>query len=177
VRIQRIARDIPSKDIVAGPAKISNLRQLLADDMAKSKWRCRCIRCREVKGDYDPRETIRLFRHDYQASAGKEVFLSFENGGRTKLCSLLRLRLTPDKKALIREIHTYGRQLSVGKRRTTVSPQHKGFGKKLVKEAERIARTEFGVKKIAVISGVGVRDYFRDLGYKLEDTYMVKRLS
>ncbi len=72
VRIQRIARDIPSKSISAGPAKISNLRQLVSGD-------CKCIRCREVKETYAPTEKLYLFRQNYQASGGKEIFLSYEN--------------------------------------------------------------------------------------------------
>lgn len=177
VRIQRIARDIPSRDIVEGPAKISNLRQFLSDDMAKTGWRCNCIRCREVKGKYNPKEKVGLCRQSYEASDGEEIFLSFENKERTKLFSLLRLRLTSDGKAFIRELHTFGQQLPVQKEETAVSPQHKGLGRKLVREAEKIVKNEFGVKKIAVISGVGVRDYFRKLGYKLEDTYMTKGLG
>jgi elongator complex protein 3 len=55
-------------------------------------------------------------------------------------------------------------------------PQHIGLGKKLVLEAERVAREEFGAEKIAVISGVGVRNYYRKLGYRLKDTYMIKSL-
>jgi elongator complex protein 3 len=51
-----------------------------------------------------------------------------------------------------------------------------GLGKKLVAKAERITKKEFGLKKIAVISGIGVRDYYRHLGYKLEGTYMVKNV-
>ena len=49
--------------------------------------------------------------------------------------------------------------------------QHKGLGKKLIKEAEKIAKG----KNIVVISGIGVRDYYRKLGYRLKDTYMIKR--
>ena len=86
VRIQRIARDIPSKSIIAGPAKISNLRQLVSG-------RCKCIRCREVKENYDPKEKLYLFRQNYPASGGQEIFLSYENKNRTKLYSLIRLRL------------------------------------------------------------------------------------
>ncbi len=175
VRIQRITRDIPSKTIVSGPAKISNLRQILLEDMEKNKWHCHCIRCREIKENYDPKEKIYLFRENYLASDGQEIFLSFENKTRSKLYSLLRLRLASDRLAVIRELHTYGQQLSIGRGSTsTNSPQHKGLGKKLIKEAEKIAKKEFKIKKISVISGVGVRDYFRQLGYKLENTYMVK---
>jgi len=198
VRIQRITRDIPSRSIVTGPAKISNLRQILAEKMEKEGWRCKCIRCREVRENYDPKEKIYLFREDYEASRGKEIFLSFENKNRTKLYSLLRLRITSKNKAIIREVHTYGPLVPIGVKK--LSPQHRGLGKKLIKEAEKITKKEFGfhpvkspvklpsasfnrgakqfnrVNKIAVISAVGTRDYFRKLGYKLRDTYMIKIL-
>lgn len=174
VRIQRISRDIPSKTIVAGPAKISNLRQLLLEKIKREGWQCRCIRCREVKEKYLPKEKLYLFRENYKASGGKEIFLSFENKNRTKLYSLLRLRLSSQNKALIREIHTYGPMVPLSRKQTAI--QHQGLGKKLIKEAEKIIEKEFNLKKIAVISGVGARDYFRKLGYKLEDTYMVKSI-
>ena len=176
VRIQRIARDIPSKSIAAGPAKISNLRQLVGGH-------CKCIRCREVKGNYDPKEKLYLFRQNYQASSGQEIFLSFENKNRSKLYSLLRFRITSQNTAIIREIHTYGQlqpiaqDQDVGGFASNISPQHKGLGKKLIAEAEKISRREFKVKKIAVISGVGARRYYRKLEYKLEKTYMVKNLG
>jgi elongator complex protein 3 len=54
--------------------------------------------------------------------------------------------------------------------------QHHGFGQRLVVEAERIAKGEFGARRMAVIAGVGAREYYRRLGYELEDTYMVKPL-
>jgi elongator complex protein 3 len=195
VRIQRITRDIPSKSIVAGPARISNLRQLLANSMEKpdksrgiltgppqsgkaglggENWHCRCIRCREVKGDYDEKEKIFLFRKDYQASCGNEIFLSWENKDRSKLYSLLRLRILKNL-AIIREIHTYGQLVPVAQKQ--IAAQHQGLGKKLIQEAEKIAKDEFKTKKIAVISGVGVRGYFKKLGYQLEDTYMVKSIE
>ncbi len=173
VRIQRITRDIPSKNIVAGPAKISNLRQIISQDMRKGNWQCRCIRCREVKGNYDKNEKIFLFRKDYKASGGKEIFLSFENKNKNKLYSLLRLRIL-ENSAIIREIHTYGQLVPVSKKQTAA--QHQGLGKKLIKKAEEIVKKEFGLKKIAVISGIGVREYFKKLGYKLENSYMVKTL-
>ena len=173
VRIQRITRDIPSHSIVSGAARITNLRQMLAEDMKKEKWQCKCIRCREVKGDYDLKEKLSLSRKDYKASGGKEIFLTFENKLKTKLCSLLRLRITSDGKAIIREIHTFGQLQTIGKQKEK-SPQHKGLGRKLMEEAEKIVKKEFKIKKLAVISGVGVRNYYRKLGYRMEDTYMVK---
>ena len=171
VRIQRITRDIPSKSIASGPAKISNLRQLVGGG-------CKCIRCREVKGNYDPKEKLYLFRQNYEASGGKEIFLSYENKNRTKLYSLLRLRITSANQAIIREVHTYGQAKSiVGLRKSHNGPQHKGLGKKLIAEAEKIAKREFGIKKMAVISGIGARGYYRKLGYFLEGTYMFKTLG
>ena len=193
VRIQRITRDIPSKSVVAGPAKISNLRQILLEGMKRGNrqgeenksssspfagaWQCKCIRCREVKESYMPKEKIYLFREDYSASDGKEMFLSFENKNRTKLYSLLRLRLTSRNEAVIREVHTYGQLLSIVRGlASNNSPQHKGLGRKLIKEAEKITGREFNLKKISVIAGIGARDYFRKLGYKLKNTYMVKNI-
>jgi len=196
VRIQRITRDIPSLSIVSGPAKISNLRQILAKELEKEGKPCLCIRCREVKEDYNPKEKLKLFRQDYQASDGKEIFLSFENKKRTKLYSLIRFRIPSQifsgkkhflsilkNSALIREIHTYGQLVPISETNPVVekshywariTPQHQGLGKKLVKTAERIIKKEFNLNKIAVISGVGVRNYWRKLGYKLKNSYMIK---
>jgi len=170
IRIQRISRDIPSSRIIAGPAKISNIRQILKNQNLK----CKCIRCREVRTDYNKKEKPQLIRKDYKASGGKEIFLSFET--KTKLYSLLRLRKTSDNKAIIREIHTFGQQLPIKERIKSLSPQHQGFGKRLIKEAEKITKKELKLKKISVITAVGVRNYFKKLGYKPENTYMVKAL-
>jgi len=195
VRIERIIRDIPSPRITAGTKTISNLRQIIANDMERENWHCQCIRCREIKGGYDINEKIILTRRDYQASGGTEIFLSFENENETKLFSLLRLRVTDNGTNLItgnasenmvsplqntnaigiiREIHTYGIQTAIGKKST--SAQHTGLGRKLIAEAEKIAKTEFGVKKIAAISSVGARAYWRKNGYKLKQSYMTKFL-
>ena len=185
VRIQRIIRDIPSQNIVVGPGKISNLRQIIARDMEKENWRCNCIRCREVRENYNPKEKIYLYRQEYEASNGKEIFLSYESKDRTKLYSLLRLRISYTKRkpvfpvlknsAIIRELHTYGRLVPISQKEK--APQHRGLGKKLIAEAEKITKNEFKLKKVAVISGVGVREYYRKLGYRLKDTYMVKYLE
>ncbi|MDD2732094.1 MAG: tRNA uridine(34) 5-carboxymethylaminomethyl modification radical SAM/GNAT enzyme Elp3 [Candidatus Pacebacteria bacterium] len=187
VRVQRLIRDIPSQSIIIGPAKISNMRQILKQARGKENWHCKCIRCREVKESYDPKtiNTLKLFREDYNASGAKEIFLSYEDKSREKLYSLLRLRIPlKDKEnpfsvlkssAIIREVHTYGRLNPIG-HTLSKSPQHKGFGKKLIEKAEKIAKEEFGLNKIAVISGIGVRGYYRKLGYTLKDSYMVKRM-
>jgi len=193
VRIERIIRDIPSPKIITGPTKTSNLRQIIGQELKKEGWECKCIRCREVKTKYNLKEKLFLFREDYSASGGKEIFLSFENKKRERIFSLLRIRIPSyffeeknhflpvlQETAIIREIHTYGQLVPISKRKT--APQHKGLGKKLIKEAEKIvytefnksAKKEFNLKKIAVISAVGAREYFTKLKYRLKDEYMIK---
>ena len=184
VRIERVIRDIPSADIVTGGVKTSNLRELV-----QKKTNCKCIRCREVKEKYDPKEKLHLFKKEYVASGGKEIFLSFENKNRTKLYALLRLRILKKTQkslpvlknsALVREIHTYGKMAQIHQgqilRSSGSFAQHKGLGKKLMDQAEKIAKDQ-GFENIAVIAGVGVRGYYRKLGYKLKNTYMIKKLS
>ena len=208
VRITRLIRDIPSTSIIAGN-KISNLRQVLKKKSEEENWQCKCIRCREVRNKFISRpakvgagrDLPLLFRQDYNASGGKEIFLSFEDKERKNIYSLLRLRinsgvhslecknyrLKPElhslnnlnvlkNAAIIREVHTYGQMIPINSK-SKKSPQHIGLGKKLILEAERITQEEFNLKKIAVISGVGVRNYYRKLGYRLEDEYMVKYLK
>ena len=187
VRITRLIRDIPSQDIVAG-SEVSNLRQEIQREMSRRKLYCNCIRCREIKG-HQYKEKIELVRRDYLASRGKEIFLSFEDKTKRHLYALLRLRLPSyyfshkkhfikelNNAALIRELHTYGNVVPLHEEQQSAI-QHKGLGAKLMKKAEEIASKEFGVQKIAVISGIGVREYYRKLGYKLEGTYMIKKLK
>ncbi|MGB3988483.1 MAG: tRNA uridine(34) 5-carboxymethylaminomethyl modification radical SAM/GNAT enzyme Elp3 [Minisyncoccales bacterium] len=173
VRIQRLIRDIPAQEIEAGTT-LSNMRELIAKESKKEGWSCQCIRCREVRGFYDPLDDISLFREDYDASDGREIFLSFEDVGRKRIYSLLKLRIS--EKAIIREVHTYGKQLPTKKRRES-SPQHKGFGKRLIEEAEKIVAKETDLKKLSVISAVGVRNYYRKLGYRLDKSYMSKKIK
>lgn len=186
VRIMRLIRDIPSNSIICGN-KVSNLRQIIATESKKENWQCKCIRCREIKEKEIPKK-IKLFRYDYSASKGKEIFLSFEDSKRKHLLAFLRLRIpsqifkkekhfikTLNNSAIIREVHTYGKTIPIGAKNKK-AVQHKGLGKRLIKEAERIAKKEFKLKKIAVISGVGVREYYRKLGYRLKNEYMIKKL-
>jgi elongator complex protein 3 len=185
-RIQRLIRDIPTNNIVAG-CLIPNLRQELQKQMKKEGWQCKCIRCREVKNDYNPKDKIKLFRQDYNGSQGKEIFLSFETTDRKKLFSLLRLRIPSqilNKKshfikelqnsAIIRELHTFGQMVPVAEKK--IAPQHKGLGKKLIKIAEKITKKEFSLNKISVISGIGVKEYYKKLGFAPNGTYMTKNL-
>ena len=186
-RLNRIIRDIPGHYIEGGySTKFVNMRQLLQDDMRRNKWGCECIRCREVKGNRVALDTIEFHCETYRASGGVEYHLSFDTD--KYLIGFLRLRL-PDRDssvsdrdvlpcirgcALIRELHVYSNLNDVG---NTIegSLQHRGFGKQLVAKAEEIAR-ERGYHKIAIISGTGVRGYYKKLGYQLIDTYMIKEI-
>lgn len=181
VRIVRVIRDIPAFDIVAGN-KTSNLRQLLLEKMAQQNKHCRCLRCREPHDTPIDFTKIKLIRRDYEASEGKEIFLSYEDTKNDKVLSFLRLRITAQwsikeltGSVLVRELHSYGILAPLKKNQKT-NVQHRGLGKKLMIFAEKIVKKETPYKKIAVISGIGVRDYYRKLGYRLNGTYLVKKL-
>ena len=185
-RVTRLFRDIPAPRIKAG-SKLSNLREVVQKELKQKGLTCKCIRCREVRKDYNLKEKIYLFRKNYKSSEGKEIFLSFENKQRKKLFSFLRLRIpsfyfskkshfikTLEGASIIREIQTFGMQVPISEKK--LAPQHRGLGKKLIKKAEKITKEEFELKKIAVISGIGVRMYYKNLGYQLKQTYMIKPL-
>jgi len=178
VRIIRLIRDIPGESIIAGN-RITNLRQVMKDRGVA----CKCIRCREAGDNKFEIRNLKFVIIKYKASGGDEYFLSYESKDGRVLYGFCRLRLeTQNVKSplppllkgagLIRELHVYGELVSIGKSKKV---QHAGLGKKLMAEAEKIARQN-GYKKIAVITGVGVRGYYRKLGYRLENSYMVKNL-
>ncbi|MHA2397768.1 MAG: tRNA uridine(34) 5-carboxymethylaminomethyl modification radical SAM/GNAT enzyme Elp3 [Promethearchaeota archaeon] len=191
VRIQRIMRDIPATLITAG-CKKSNLRQLVHDRLVDLGEKCNCIRCREYgfsnnKGEIniDNSLDIKLCRQDYEASKGHEVFLSFETQEENHLFGYLRLRkpsefahrpeLNDGKTMIVREIKVVGEMVPKDMKPNRLAQiQHRGLGKLLMKEAETISRQEFEAKKLAVISGLGVRDFFYDLGYTLDGVYVSK---
>ena len=187
VRVSRLIRDIPGQYIENGN-KITNLRQVIEDQMKKEGKACKCLRCREVghvKIDGIEDLTPHFFVDEFETTGGKEFFLSFEDKLRQVVFAFCRLRIVdknpknPAKKisypAFIRELHTYGQLLGIGVHSQDHS-QHKGLGKKLILEAEKIVK-KHNIDKLAVISGVGVRDYYRKNGYRLQKTYMVKYLG
>ena len=170
VRIQRLVRDL-TKDDQEKVLVDSHLRQRLH----QVKVRCRCIRCREVKDAVQRPVVLKVF--GYKASGGIEYFLSFVDD-KDRLYGLLRLRILNDKhrfdwQGVIREVHVYGQAVEVGGGDSKI--QHQGLGIKLIQEAEKIAKWH-QVSKLAVISGVGVRNYYRRLGYRLMSSYMVKEI-
>jgi elongator complex protein 3 len=187
-RIDRVARDIPSDEIESG-TRVSNIRQILEERLIREGTPCRDIRSREIGNSNFKPEEVELVVREYEASEGREVFLSYEDVGQDKLIALLRLRfnvkrITDNEKkghfiseldgaAIIREVHVYGKQIAVGA--NSSEKQHKGWGGKLMADAERMAK-ENGFKKMAVIAGIGTREYYKKHGYELEGTYMVKFL-
>ena len=193
VRIQRIMRDIPAYLIEAGCNK-SNLRQLVQEKLRETDESCKCIRCREygiIKRTQLDEESslnnIKLFRFDYEASNGQEIFLSYENNQENYLVGYLRLRkpsefahrpeLNDGKTMIIREIKVVGELVPKDMKPSRLSQiQHRGFGKLLMENAEKISSEEFDVKKLAVISGIGVRDWFYKMGYELDGVYVSKTI-
>ena len=191
VRIQRIQRDIPA-DLIAEGVRKGDLRVLVQRKLAEESARCRCIRCREVghvryKLGLEPDlSDVEFVVRRYHASEGEELFLSFEDVGRDILIGLLRLREPspnthrPEVETgsmLVRELHVYGPLIRVGRDAETGEWQHRGFGERLLREAERISREEFDAHKIVVLSGIGVRNYYWRFGYERNGPYMVKGLS
>jgi elongator complex protein 3 len=192
VRIQRIQRDIPS-NLIADGVKRGDLRVLVQERLRQEGARCRCIRCREVghvcyKLGVEPvLDDIELVVERYRASDGDELFLSFEDKKRDILIGLLRLRepspfahrpeLKTERPMLVRELHVYGPLVKVGADAGPKEWQHRGWGERLLYEAERISREEFDARKVVVLAGIGTRNYYRRFGYEREGPYMVKGLS
>lgn len=122
----------------------------------------------------------------YKSSIGKEYFISYKTKSDDKICGFLRLAI-PDKnlseknffdelknRSLIREVHVYGKVVGIGSKEEGRS-QHFGLGKRMIEEAEKVSR-EAGYKGIAVISAIGTREYYRNLGFSDEGLYLTKSL-
>ena len=176
VRIMRVQRDIPTYMTAAGVDK-TNLRQYVHEIMKKKKTKCRCIRCREA-GRGIIKSKPRIIIREYEASGGIELFISAEADdcvlGFLRLrfpSQCLRKEITKDS-VLVRELHVYGPAVKIGKKGAF---QHKGIGKTLLKTAESIAKKS-RKNKVVVISGIGVREYYKKLGYKKQGAYMVKSI-
>ncbi|MBI5392690.1 tRNA uridine(34) 5-carboxymethylaminomethyl modification radical SAM/GNAT enzyme Elp3 [Candidatus Woesearchaeota archaeon] len=182
-RIMRVQRDIPTKMIDGGVDR-TNLRQYV-DELNPV---CHCIRCREVGHVYNKKGLLprnpEILVEEYEASNGKEFFISYEDKKQDILLGFVRLRFPSQflrkeitkTSALIRELHVYGEAEAIGDTAVEESVvQHKGIGKKLMQKAEEIARQN-RKNKIVVISAVGTRGYYKKLGYHLEGAYMVKEI-
>jgi elongator complex protein 3 len=183
-RVNRIGRDIPARHVAAGNIR-SNLREDARAVMAQRGLVCRCIRCREVRGGAVRREDLRLEEFAYPAGGAEERFLSFVTP-ENKLAGYLRLSLPgagspplgwPDLAgaALVRDLHIYGQTLPLGASEAGAA-QHLGLGGELLARASEIAQST-GYTRLAVISAVGTREYYRKRGYKDGELYQVEPLS
>ena len=202
VRAYRIQRDIPMPLVSSGVEK-GNLRELALARMGELGLQCRDVRTREV-GIQDIHHAVRpteveLVRRDYAANGGWETFLAYEDPRQDILVGLLRLRkvsgggrrggggegaerrggskavqpVLAGRTSIVRELHVYGTAVAVHARDDDLH-QHQGYGALLMEAAEAIAAHEHRSDRVAVISGVGTRHYYRKLGYELEGPYMVK---
>jgi elongator complex protein 3 len=184
VRLNRIARDFPAGHVAAG-SLMSNLREVAQRRLAEQGRRCECIRCREVKGERVL--SARLAAPvEYDTAGGREIFLSAETSTH-KLAGFLRLSLpTPEAAlstgleelrgaALIREVHVYGPVVRLGDEAARGEAQHLGLGAELIRSAEQRSR-EAGYPRLAVISAIGTREYYRKQSFDLGELYMAKSL-
>ncbi len=192
-RVNRVFRDIPADDIVAG-SKRSNLRQLVQGHLSQGGRRCICIRCREIRDTRFGESDLALAGYDYDTDTTREHFLSYDTPD-GRLAGFLRLSLprigsdgsVPPEvaevwtampeiagTAMIREVHVYGPALSIGSDNAGEA-QHSGLGRQLIEEAKQRARVA-GFDRLAVISAIGTRRYYEVQGFERFDLYMVASL-
>jgi elongator complex protein 3 len=182
VRIQRIQRDIPAR-LIADGVRTSNLREVALRALAESGERCRCLRCREAgrRARPDP-EAFRPVERRYDASGGEELFLSYEDPETDTVGGFLRLRFpSPDTPGgldapVVRELKVLGTEVPVGQRPDgPAAYQHRGLGRALIARAEEAARSA-GHTRLLVLSAVGTREYYRELGFERYGPHMAKPL-
>lgn len=176
-RLNRLMRDIPAPDIIAGVKK-SNLRQIVRRHMADHQMNCSCIRCREVRGTRVDLTRLEFSRLDYDTDATSESFLSYVTED-DRIAGFLRLSMPAERPpfaelegcATIRQVHVYGPAIPLDTRPTD-RVQHAGVGTLLIDQARVIARRR-GYKRLAVISAVGTRSYYAARGFAPGELYMI----
>ncbi len=182
VRIQRIQRDIPSRLIAEG-VRTSNVRELAMARLESEEGRCRCLRCREAgRRASPPADAFCPVENSYDASGGREVFLSWEDPDTDTVAGYLRLRFPSESTEggmdapVIRELKVLGREVPVGGVGGEPGQyQHLGFGRTLLESAEDHARAG-GHSRLFVTAAVGTREYYRAHGYEQAGPHMVKSL-
>ena len=169
-RLTRVIRDIPSTDIITGN-KLTNFRQIAEQSLEKAGKQSKDIRAREIRGKTVTEADLKLTVTNYSTSTTEEKFLQFVTKDDQSLVGFLRLSLPKQKgfiaelesTAMIREIHVYGNLVKPGDK-DAGRAQHIGLGKQLIEKAKSLAAAA-GFKKLAVISAIGTRQYYRDRGF------------
>jgi elongator complex protein 3 len=180
-RLTRVIRDIPGTDIVAGDMQ-TNFRQVVEQELKQRGLPSPNIRAREVQGQTIAAEALRLDEMLYATGIGDEVFLQVITDDR-RIVGFLRLSLptTPpiidelSGAAMIREVHVYGPALGLGEE-SPGKAQHSGWGTRLIERAAQIA-AERGYARLAVISSVGTRAYYRKRGFTDGALYQIRTLT
>lgn len=182
-RLTRVIRDIPGTDIVVGN-KLTNFRQLVENELARQGERSPDIRGREIRQTTVALDDLHLDELPYESSWGGEIFLQYISADR-QIAAFLRLSLPPPDDApitpelagaaMIREIHVYGQSVEIGET-ATGRAQHVGLGTRLIERAVAIAR-ERGYARLAVISAVGTRGYYRKRGFVDADLYQIREIA
>lgn len=181
-RLTRVIRDIPSTDIVTGN-QLTNFRQIVDDELARQGERCPDIRAREIRYETVAPSALHLDEQPYDGGVADEIFLQYITEDR-RIAAFLRLSL-PDRSlpplhddladaAIIREVHVYGQSLGIGESQPGRA-QHAGLGTQLIERAVEIAR-ERGYDRLAVISAIGTRGYYRKRGFADGTLYQVRPL-
>jgi elongator complex protein 3 len=181
-RITRMIRDIGSQDIVTGNKK-TNLREMVERELAKENAKVKEIRYREIRNKKVKKDDLTIKIVEYETSVSNEYFLEYVTK-ENLIAGFLRLSLPKNRtehfinelngSAIIREVHIYGESVEIGNT-DSAHAQHLGLGKTLIAKAEEIsAKNDF--TKISVISSIGTRNYYKKLGYELEDLYQTKKL-
>jgi len=182
-RLTRVIRDIPGTDIVVGN-QLTNFRQLVDQELEKRGGKSSDIRAREIRHSQVELDDLRQDIVWYTSSISREAFIQYITEDR-QIAGFLRLSLpdldeTPITEelagaAIIREVHVYGQSLGIGKS-ISGKAQHLGLGKALIERAVAIA-TEAGYKKVAVISAIGTREYYRKRGFADGKLYQIMELD
>jgi elongator complex protein 3 len=177
-RLTRVIRDIPSTDIVVGNKK-TNFREIAERKLVQEGDVSVNIRAREIRGQQLTEDELMVKQTPYETSVSKEIFIEYVTKDEDKIAGFLRLSLPTgpnfiaeiDTAAIIREVHVYGQAVGIGKR-SDGKAQHLGLGTKMIELAKKIAAKE-GFTKLAVISAIGTREYYRQRGFVDSDLYQI----
>lgn len=185
-RTNRIQRDF-TEDFICGGSTKSNLGEMASTEMNKRNIKSCGIREREVRNNIVDMNSIEMVIREFDSytlssegeeDIAKEIFISFEANNREFILGFLRLRLDKNSGlnifdelkecAMIRELHVYGKMSIVNPVHDNINNeqkndhvQHLGLGTKLMNKAKELS-VKNGYKKISVIAGVGVRNYYRN---------------